>query len=73
MKQITETKKQIAHAKSIHGNKYRYKRIKGTSPWLYKLKDCQAVCAGGDTWHILMTEKPYPQSKRNKCHSRKRK
>lgn len=72
MKQITETKKQIAHAKSIHGEKYRYKRIKGTCPELSKLKDCQSVCHGGNDWHILMTEKPYPQSKRDKNNSYKR-
>lgn len=66
---MTETKKIVAFIKSIHGSNNRYKRIKGTSPWLNKLKNCQSVCAGGSTWHVLITDKPYPQSKRNKQHS----
>lgn len=60
------TKQSIKRAKEIHGNNNRYKRVKGTCVELSKLKKCQSVCAGGDTFHILITEKPYPQSKRNK-------
>jgi hypothetical protein len=62
---MTNTKKQIEHAKSIHGDTFRYKRMNGTRPLLSTLKkNIQKVCYGGKTWHILMTLKPYPQSKR---------
>lgn len=61
---ITETKIAINKAKLIHGIQNRYKRIKGTSIELSKLKTYQSVCYGGNTWHILITKKPYPQSKR---------
>jgi hypothetical protein len=62
---MTNTKKQISHAKSIHGDNYRYKRIKGTSIELSTLKPkIQFVCYGGNSWHILGTLKPHCQSKR---------
>jgi hypothetical protein len=53
----TETKIQAAKIHSIHGQDWKLKRRKGTSIWLDKLKDNQAVVAGGKTWHFLMTEK----------------
>ena len=58
MKTLTEKiEASIERAKSIHGDKYTYEAIEGTEPDLRQLNSNQRVCAGGNSWHILMTEK----------------
>lgn len=64
-KSKTETKISIAHARSIHGDDYSYKRRKGTRIELSELKENESVCHGGDTWHILMTDNN-PTNKKDK-------
>lgn len=51
------TEEAIKRAKSIHGDGYTYERREGTEVDLTQLKKGQSVCAGGNGWHILMTEK----------------
>lgn len=48
----------IEHAKSIHGDSFKYEVKKGTSVDLFKLKEHQRVCASKiKGTHILMTKK----------------
>lgn len=54
----TETEHGLAKAEEIHGDGYFYERKEGTEVDLRELRDNQRVCAGGENWHILMTEKP---------------
>ncbi len=58
MKTLTEKiEESLERAKSIHGDKYTYEAVEGTEPDLRKLKKGQGVCAGGNSWHIVLTEK----------------
>lgn len=56
MNLIDEINKSIERAKLIHGDKFTYEPIAGVQPDLRKLLPNQRVCAGGKTFHLLMTK-----------------
>ena len=54
---IKKIEESIEKAKAIHGDKFTYEAKEGVRVDLRTLSPNQRVCAGGKSWHIVMTEK----------------